>query len=168
MWVFHGEKSLGFDLVELESPPPYLPLFLRKLACQSAIEEEYIKKIYSEFKKGKTKIYLLLTPSVSEDIIRGLVALSVSRLDNAPAVLIDYIYIRPQDRKMDFEIGKGNFMKLSQLLVEFSIECALNVRKIVGVHLLILEPAHDKLIPFYKSLGFSQISKKSDWMYLKI
>lgn len=100
-------------------------------------------------------------------MIRGLLALSVSRLDKLPAVLIDYIYIRPQDRKQLFKISAEDSVKLSELLVNFAIECTLKVKSIVGVSVLILEPAYDKLIAIYEELGFVQI-KKSDWMRLKI
>lgn len=165
--MFRGEKSLGFEFIELTDPPPYFPNFLGKLDCKNSIEEEYIKKIYNDFKKGKTKVYLLVAPTDKSDEILGFVALSASRLDKLPAVLIDYIYIRPQDRKKIFEIAEVGQIKLSRLLIDFAIKCTLEVKSIVGVDILILEPADTKLIAVYEELGFTQI-RKSSWMHLKV
>ncbi|OUD16308.1 hypothetical protein [Thioflexithrix psekupsensis] len=151
-----------YELIELSSEV-YVTSEMRKFNCENALEEKLIKKFLKDSNKGVTKIYLLKSP----ELYVGFVALSVSRLNNDPVVLIDYLYIQTIFRKKTInELGD---IKPSEYLVKFAISCALEVKKIVAVRFVLLQAAHDKLIDFYEKSGFKKLEGTKDaWMIFRL
>jgi hypothetical protein len=85
-----------------------------------------------------------------------------------PAVIIDYIFVsyvnRGKDNKSD--------VKISEMLLYYAIQRAIEISKIVGVRYLILRPdggkENEKLVSFYESMEFRYMTDKHEWMYLKL
>lgn len=128
------------------------------------MEEQYIKQMVNTHNHGETKIYLL--QEVTENKIYGFIALSATKLDKKPALLIDYLFTVVNYRKMVF-VDLNN-KKVSDYLLEFGLDMALQVRKLIAIKYILLEIADDKLKTFYQQVGFQTLHSKKDWMFKPI
>jgi hypothetical protein len=103
----------------------------------------------------------------------GLVALSVGKLElddtSFPAVIIDYLFVDYEHRTKVYEHFEE---KISTLLLYYAIQTAQEVSKLAGTRYLILRPdggkEHKNLVTFYESMNFRYMTKKHEWMYLKL
>lgn len=135
-------------------------------------EKEILAQTFSDAYLGNTKITLISDERKDKNNKIGLIALSNGSLeldDKAlPAVIIDYIFVdyrnRGQDKKAD--------VKVSEMLLYYAIQRAIEISKIVGVRYLILRPdggkENEKLVSFYESMEFRYMTDKHEWMYLKL
>ncbi len=135
-------------------------------------EELLLKQIIKDASKNRTRVYQLYNKNSNKII--GLIALSSSRLDDKPALLIDYVFITNKFRK-----SNSNF-SYAELLITFAFERGLEFQKEIGMVNLILYPdAENKsLISYYKNnYGFIEIRKKvfiqnkqknEKWLYLPL
>ncbi len=135
-------------------------------------EETLLKQTLKDAEKNRTRIYQLRDNS--SDVIIGVVALSTSRLDSKPALLIDYIFISNKFRRNNSSI---NYAKFS---IGFTYELGLELQKKVGLSYVILYPDNEEknLFDYYeKEYGFKTIhenvaiqrkTKTERWMYLPL
>jgi len=135
-------------------------------------EENLVKSILKDSKKNRTKIYQLKKENT--EVVIGFIALSASRLDFKPALLIDYLFIFNKFRK------KNSNINYAQYLIFFAFEKGLKLQKEIALSNLILYPDNEKnsLIAYYKSnYGFKEIKeniaiqKKTQiekWLYLPL
>ena len=106
--------------------------------------------------------------------ILGFIALSASEViiceAKKPTVLIDFLFVNNRYRSKTYP--QFSDAKISTVLIEFAIATALEVSKLLGVSYLVLYPEGGKenirLVEFYKMIGFEFMTKKHEWMYLKI
>ena len=119
---------------------------------QAFREEALVKEILKDSKKNRTKIYQL--KKESSEVIVGFIALSASRLDFKPALLIDYIFIFNEFRE------KNSGVNYAKILIFFAFEKGLKLQKEIGLSNLILYPDNEEesLISYYKNrYGFREI-----------
>ena len=139
---------------------------------RSQREELLLKQTIKDATKKRTKVYRLYDKSAKKTI--GLIALSTSRLDDKPALLIDYIFIANVYRK------KSDNFSFARLLISYAFDKGLILQEEVGLSNLILYPdgEHLNLIKYYKkTYGFQEIrekvlvqnkAKNEKWMYLPL
>jgi len=135
-------------------------------------EEILLTQTIQDAKKNRTKIYQLRDRKTN--IVIGLVALSASRLDDKPALLIDYIFISNDYR------AKYSGVKYAELLIVYAFKQGLKLQKEIGLTNLILYPdgENKSLVSYYKNnYGFIEIRKKvliqnkqknEKWLYLPL
>ena len=127
-------------------------------------EQEYVLHIYRLAKERRTTIYVLLDAGRRA---LGFIAFHIEqrtiRGHFKVIMVVDYLFVSAPFRRIA-HIGLGG-KKISEYLVNFSISVALQMTE--PVHYVALEPAHDKLVPFYQSLGFEGMDK-TPWMYLAL
>ena len=62
--------------------------------------------------------------------------------------------------------------KVSEMLLYYAIQQAIEISKVVGTRYLILRPDGGKdnksLVSFYESMQFRYMTVKHEWMYLKL
>lgn len=141
-------------------------------SLQANREEILLKETIKDSKKHRTKIYQLKNKTANSTL--GIIALSASRLDFKPALVIDYIFIANQFRE------RNSAINYAQYLILFAFEKGLKLQKEIGVSNLILYPDNeeDNLIDYYKKrYGFLEIrehiaiQKKvqfEKWLYLPL
>jgi len=135
-------------------------------------EKEILAQTFVDAYLGNTKITMISDNRKDKDSKKGLIALSNGSLEldskALPAIIIDYIFVDYANR------GKNNEMdmKISEMLLFYAIQRAIEISKIVGVRYLILRPdggkENVKLVSFYKSMEFRYMTDKHEWMYLKL
>lgn len=129
--------------------------------AQNDRERGFIKISVQASKNNDTFIYVL---EHSNECV-GFLALSASRVDSIPSVLVDYIFIAPQYRKECFK--ELNNAKISEFLLSFAVETAKTIQKSIGVRWLALLPDNDKLETYYKeNFGFYPYKDKTRQTYL--
>ena len=128
------------------------------------MEEQYIKQMIKAHNRQETKIYLL--QELTENKVYGFIALSATELNKKPALLIDYLFTAVNYRKIVF-VDLNN-KKVSNYLLEFSLDIALQVRKLIAIKYILLEIADDKLKTFYQQAGFQTLPSQNDWMFKPI
>ena len=156
--VKYDSSYLGYNL-DLQ--------IVKKLSFSPNIEEKtreriFIKDICKKVKKSKTVLYTFK----NDTIIIGLVAISVtSSINEQPSMQIDYIFINSDYRGKNLDI-LGN-TKPFRYLIEFVINVAKRLQSEVGLRYIVLSP-DDDLKEKYNNLGFQELAKSIEWMYLKI
>ncbi|NJD37470.1 MAG: GNAT family N-acetyltransferase [Geobacter sp.] len=108
-------------------------------------------------------MHILANPNKLQII--GFIAISASELKNSPCVTIDYLLITPEYRGVLFhELGN---LKASQYLLDYVINLATQVNADIPFRYIALQPAHEKLLPLYSSLGFEPLDN-TGWLFFKI
>jgi len=124
-------------------------------------EESFIEDICNRIQKAGTVLYVLK----NENTTLGLISLSASSIDDFPSLQVDYLFVNNSYRGRKLDILDDT--KTSNYLIEFSIEIAKELQKIVGLKYLVLLPDNDKLKSIYKDMGFKQLNKQN-WMFIKL
>lgn len=75
-------------------------------------------------------------------------------IDGVPGILVEFLYVRPFYRK---RIEKTTQLKYSYVLLDYIIEEALKIQKIVAVNHVYLVPINDKVRKVYEDYGFENI-----------
>ena len=135
-------------------------------------EKEILAQTFTDAYLGNTKITLINDNRKNKDTKIGLIALSNGSLElngkALPAVIIDYIFVDYANRGKNDESD----VKVSEMLLYYAIQRAIEISKIVGVRYLILRPdggkGNEKLVSFYYSMEFRYMTSKHEWMYLKL
>lgn len=153
---------LDFKLVK-PSEALLLPgAFLKKFDYADDHERQYVKQIADQARRRQKQIYLL---SNSDQVPYGFVAVSISVLQNQPCLVIDYLFTsKPYRGEKHQELGDK---KISEYLVDFSLQTALEIDGKVPIRFVALTQIYDILRPFYEKWGFKRLDK-TDWLFLKI
>ena len=124
-------------------------------------ERGFIKNTANSSSKKDTVVYVL--ENDGERV--GFIALSASRVDSIPAVLVDYIFIADKwRRKIISELADA---KASEFLLSLAIDKAKTIQKSIGIRWLALLPDNDKLESYYiDNFGFSPYKDKTKQTYL--
>lgn len=163
--------------------PTYISTHKRSLLSSveyhsDVAREEREKALFSQalsYAQNKsTKLYSLRDDTKQLKGILGFIALSASEViigeTKKPTVLIDFLFVNNQYRSKTYP--QFSDAKISTVLIEFAIATALEVSELLGVSYLVLYPEGGKenvrLVEFYKMIGFEFMTKKHEWMYLKI
>ena len=137
-------------------------------------EKALLNQAISFAGNNSTKLYSIKdTNSILKGIL-GFVALSASEVmidkTKKPVVLIDLLLVNNIYRSKVYEHLDNS--KVSQLLLEYAASKFYEVREHIGVSYLVLYPDGGKenknLVDFYKSMGFSYVTSKHEWMYIKL
>ncbi len=156
---------MGFELIELDRTTLYCSALLRKAPNATATEEKYIKKICKDHKARRTTLYALVNASEG-DRFYALLALSIGQKFNGlPSAAIDYLLVFEPYRKQKYKVLKHQ--KISEYLIQFSIRFALEHKQTHSLKYLVLEAAHEKLVPLYEATGFTLLEperKDRLWM----
>jgi len=113
--------------------------------------EETIK----DYQKKRTQVYALVDNKI--EVIMGIIALSASRLDDKPALLIDYLFIANEFRY------KHSGVNYALPLITFALEKGFTLQKEIGLSNMILYPDNEApdLIKYYKeTYGFNEIQQR--------
>jgi len=135
-------------------------------------EKEILTQTFTDAYLGNTKITLINDDRKAKDSKVGLIALSNGSLElngkALPAIIIDYVFVNYTHRGKNDETD----IKVSEMLLYYAIQRAIEISKIVGVRYLILRPdggkENEKLVSFYESMEFQYMTNKHEWMYLKL
>ena len=135
-------------------------------------EKEILSQTLIDASLGNTRITTIHDDTKSLKGKLGLIALSNGSLELdskiLPAIIIDFIFVDNRFRGSQdiFEI------KVSQMLLYYAIQKAIEISQTVGIRYLILRPDGGKenkqLVEFYKSMNFRYMTDKHEWMYLKL
>jgi hypothetical protein len=124
-------------------------------------ERAFIKNTFKASDKKDTVAYVL----VNNDIPLGFIALSASRVDAIPVVLIDYIFVACELRKQT--IAELSNVKISEFLLSVAMRKVHELQKSIGIRWLALLPDNEQLETFYIShFGFSSYREKTRQTYL--
>ncbi len=102
----------------------------------------------------------------------GLIALSNGSLEledkKLPAIIIDFVFVDNRYRGDSVNTD----IKVSQMLLYYAIQKAIEISQTVGIRYLILRPdggkENKRLVTFYESMQFKYMTDKHEWMYLKL
>lgn len=156
------EPRLDFDLVKPSQALLHPGTFLKKFDYADDHERQYVRQIADQAKRRQKQIYLL---SRSEKGPHGFVAISISVLQNQPCLVIDYLFTSKPYRSEKYEeLGDK---KISEYLVDHSVNVALEIDDKVPIRFVALTPIHDHLMSFYEKWGFKRLDK-TDWLFLRI
>ena len=132
-------------------------------------EKEILSQTLIDASLSNTKITMIRDEESNK---LGLIALSNGSLELKdkllPAIIIDYLFVdnRYRANNTDLEVH------VSELLIYYAIQKAIEISKTVGIKYLILRPdggkENEKLVTFYKSMNFRYMTEKHEWMYLKL
>jgi hypothetical protein len=153
---------LDFELVKPSEAFLHPGSFLKKFDYADDHERQYVKQIADQAKRRQKQIYLL---SSSDQVPHGFVAISISVLQNQPCLVIDYLFTSKAYRGEKYE--KLGDKRISEYLVDFSVQVALEIDSKAPIRFVALTPIHDNLRKFYEKWGFKSLDK-TDWLFLKI
>ena len=94
----------------------------------------------------------------------GLIALSVTSIEEQPSLQIDYILVDKEFQGKKLEILDN--CKPFRYLIKLALTIAEKTSQEIGLRYIVLSPDYDNLKDKYNQVGFKQSHK--DWMYLKI
>ena len=114
-------------------------------------DKQFIKELCKSCSKNDSVIYYL---SIDENIC-GLIGVSVNKVDSIPCLQIDYIYVKEEYRKNEFE-ELGN-KRISEFLLFFCIETAKEIQTKIGLRWLALIADNSELEKFY--INYFQFTK---------
>lgn len=124
-------------------------------------ERSFIKNTFKASDKKDTVIYVL----ANDDLPLAFIALSASRVDAIPVVLIDYIFVACELRKQI--IAELANVKISEFLLSVAIGKIQELQKSIGIRWLALLPDNEQLEIFYiNQFGFSSYREKTKQTYL--
>ena len=135
-------------------------------------EKEILSQTLTDASLNNTKITILTDESKTLKDRLGLISLSAGSLELEnniyPSIVVDYLFV---DKRYRGEIDYLD-VKISQMLIYYAIQKAIEVSKTVGTRYLILRPDGGKenkqLVSFYESMNFRYMTQKHEWMYLKL
>lgn len=155
--------SMDFEIIKPSRSFLHPQVFLKKVPCANNHEQNFCSQLIKRAASHQVRLHVLAN-SQNLQII-GFIAISASELINSPCVTIDYLLITPEYRGVLFrELGN---VKASQYLLDYVINLATQVNTDIPFRYLALQPAHEKLLPLYSSLGFEPIDK-TGWLFFKI
>lgn len=138
---------------------PYSIAFKNSLFSQVKNERErgFLKKLINDHKSHSTVIHLLISEETHQ--ILGIVGLSCSKVDQLPAVLIDYIWVNPNFRGIEIE-ALGTH--ISVYLMAYVISSIIpKIRHFASVRWLVLIPDNERLENYYiQKFGFKVYTDK--------
>lgn len=155
--------NMDFEIVKPARAFLHPQVFLKKVACANHHEQNYCSKLIKRAANHQVRLHILAN-STNLEII-GFVAISASELINSPCVTIDYLLTTPLYRGSMFKELGG--MKASEYLVDYVINLATQVNADIPFRYIALQPAHEKLLPLYRSIGFTPLDK-TGWLFFKI
>lgn len=150
--------NMAFEIIKPSRSFLHPQVFLKKVACADNNEENFCSQLIKRAANNQVRLHILADPSVLRII--GFIAISASELINSPCITIDYLLTSPTHRGIVFKELGG--MKASEYLLEYVINLATQVNADIPFRYLALQPAHDKLLPLYHSLGFTP--PRQDWL----
>jgi len=123
-------------------------------------QRQYLSSILQSASKGKNTTYQVVNDA--DDRI-GIFSLSLDKLNDQPCLEIDYLFVKPEFRSVDYN---GLDVKASTILMAKVIEIANTIHEQVELKYVALQLAHDKLIPTYEELGFEalRVGRQKFWM----
>lgn len=123
-------------------------------------EENFIKDICNRVIKSKSVLYLLQ----NDNEIVGLIALSVTSVNEQPALQIDYILVSSSYQgKVLFELDD---CKPFRYLIKLAISLGEKISLELGLRYIVLSPDNNDLKEKYNNVGFEHLN--DDWMYFKL
>ena len=136
--------------------------FLKNFQFANDHERQYLKHLAKLASDNKVRIHLLAD---TNNKTVGLIALSLTTIFGSTCMAVNYLFTSVPYRKTDL-VGLGG-KKVSEYLIEFAVDSAMEMSLKVPIHFIALQPAHEKLEQFYTLLGFKRLHHK-DWMFLRI
>lgn len=129
-----------FKIDKFVSENPFLKLI--RLANHDR-SRQFIKELCKSCSKKDTVIYYLY---IGEEIC-GFVGISVNKIDNIPCLQVDYIYVKEEYRKSEFE--ELNQKRISEFLIFLCMEIGKDLQSKIGLRWLALMPDNNELEVFY-------------------
>ncbi|NWF67378.1 MAG: hypothetical protein HXX81_07935 [Campylobacterales bacterium] len=127
-------------------------------------EVGFIKQAFNDCSNYKNVIYALFD---EQNIIYGFIALSASKVELIPCLLIDYIFVVKEYRKIIFP--KLNNLKVSAYLLSLADDIAEDIKSKIGLKWIVLIADNDKLADYYVSeFDFKKFKSKEKFEYLFI
>ena len=154
---------MEFEIIRPSKSFLHPQVFLKKIGCTNHHELNYCSQLIKRAASNQVRLHILAN-STNKQII-AFIAISASELKSSPCVTIDYLLTAPPYRGTCFE-ELGN-MKASEYLIDYAINLATQVNADIPFRYLALQPAHDKLLPLYNSLGFVPLDK-TGWLFFKV
>jgi len=135
-------------------------------------EKEILTQTFIDASLGNTRITIISDDSKTIKGKLGLIALSNGSLEledkKLPAIIIDFVFVDNRYRGSSIDIDT----KVSQMLLYYAIQKAIEISQTVGIRYLILRPdggkENKRLVAFYESMEFRYMTDKHEWMYLKL
>ena len=90
--------------------------------------------------------------------------MSTTSFEEQPSLQIDYIFVN--DKYRGVVVEELDNCKPFRYLVEFAINIANEIKRIVGLRYLLLSPDSDELKEKYKQVDFRELN--DDLMYFKL
>lgn len=154
---------MEFEIIRPSKSFLHPQVFLKKVACANHHEQNYCSQLIKRAANHQVRLHILAN-STDWQII-GFIAISASELKNSPCITIDYLLATLPYRSVSFkELGNR---KASEYLLDYAINLATLVNQDIPFRYLALQPAHEKLLPLYSSLGFVPLDK-TGWLFFKI
>lgn len=154
-------KNYNTHSIEYNLPIKLLDKIVLSESLEASSRETlFIKDICKRIKKSKSVLYVLK----NDDDIIGLIALSVTSIEEQPSLQIDYILVDKKHQGKDLEILDN--CKPFRYLIEFAIDLAESLQPKIGLRYIVLSPDNDNLKEKYNKVGFQNLN--NEWMYLKI
>lgn len=141
---------------------------------QANREIRFVKQTFKDALNDNTIIYTL--EDIEGENLYGFIALSATRLNNFPALMIDYVFVPKEYRKQELENTYGQ--KPSTILLTEAFLLGQDLKKQLGLKYLVLYPDNEdkRLIEYYReTYGFEalkvrdhQTKKTETWMLLRL
>lgn len=125
-------------------------------------EENFIKDICNRVIKSKSVLYLLKNDDDSD--IVGLIALSVTSVNEQPALQIDYILV--SSKYQGKVLPELEDCKPFRYLIKLAISLGEKISLELGLRYIVLSPDNNDLKEKYNNVGFEHLN--DDWMYFKL
>ena len=125
-------------------------------------EENFIKDICNRVIKSKSVLYVLQNNQVND--IVGLVALSVTSVNEQPALQIDYILVN--SKYQGKTLSDLDDCKPFRYLMKLAISLGEKISLELGLRYIVLSPDNNDLKEKYNNVGFEHLN--DDWMYFKL
>ena len=136
-------------------------LELSELLEQKNREILFIKDICKRVEKSKTVLYVLK----KDDENLGLISISVTSMEDFPALQIDFLFVSKKYRGLVLE--ELDNVKTSEYLIELVIAIAKDIQENIGLKYIVLLPDNKDLEKIYKELNFNKLNK-TGWMFISI
>jgi hypothetical protein len=140
--------------------------FFARTSCGDNDEINYCTQVLKRAARNQTRLHLCVT--AADNRISGFVALSAARhkaVVDTSCIVIDYLFTSSEYRGVAFE-ELGN-KRISEYLIDYSIEIAHEMNSNVPFRYLALYPVHEKLSDLYRALDFKAFDN-SGWLFFKI
>lgn len=123
-------------------------------------ERLFIQGVCKRVSQSKSVLYLL---KIDNKII-GLIALSVTSIQEQPSLQVDYIFVSKSFRGEKIETL--NNYKPFRYLISLALIIAEKLTLEVGLRYIVLSPDNDELKHKYLKVDFKELNE--NWMFLKI